>query len=250
MSKPKGKELEDWCKAWDEATHEEKMELIAPYGISYETARHWRSDCGIPNKTVVKPMCMTVEDIVGMRPAVNLDFVSFDIETSNLTADFSLVLSGVIKPYGREPIVFRADTYPEWQAGNKSNDKGIVLDIATELAKHAIVITHYGTYFDVPYLRAKMTYHSLPPLPHMFAIDSWAVAYKNFKVSSRKLKNLGKYFAIGEKEEVEGQLWMQAAYDGSTEALDKIVAHNIQDTILLEKLACLSFPFVKSIPRL
>lgn len=43
---------------------------------------------------------------------------------------------------------------------------------------------------------------------------------------------------------------MEAAYSGSKEAMDKIVAHNIQDCILLEKLACLTFPFIKSIPRL
>jgi hypothetical protein len=84
----------------------------------------------------------------------------------------------------------------------------------------------------------------------MFGIDTWQIAKKNFKVSTRRLKGLGEFFDIGEKDPVEGNLWMEAAYNGSREAMDRIVAHNIRDVELLERLACISFPYLKSIPRL
>jgi histidinol phosphatase-like enzyme len=84
----------------------------------------------------------------------------------------------------------------------------------------------------------------------MFAVDSWRIARDNFQVSSRRLKNLAEFFEIGNKEGVEGGLWMAAAYDGSKEAMDKIVEHNVIDVEVLEKLACLSFPYLKFIRRL
>lgn len=252
--KPEGDALIQWCETWDALGHEEKLLMCTRWGITYETARHWRSDSAdvVPvvdrRKSEEPKMQVSVEEILGMRPAVNLDFVSFDLETSNLTADFSILLCATIKPFGQEPIVFRADNYDTWEK-SRANDKGITTDIRDELAKHAIIIAHYGDRFDFPYLKAKMMRHGLPMLPPMFGIDSWKIARDNFKLSSRRLKNLGNYFDIGDKTQVEGSLWMEAAYNGSKAAMDRVVAHNIQDTIVLEKLLCLSFPYLRSIRK-
>jgi len=219
MTKPKTtEEWQEFCDHWDSADHQQKL-IIAEkkYGITYDSARHWRSDCPIPTmkETGVcpKPMRITVEQLLDMRPAVNLDFVSFDLETSNLKADFSIILSAVIKPFGQDPIVFRADSYSTWEK-NRGDDKQITTDIAKELKRHAIIITHYAVYFDIPFLRAKMVRHGLEPLPQMFAVDSWQIARKNFQVSSRRLKNLARFFRVGEKGQVEGDLWIAAAFDG------------------------------------
>ena len=252
MPIPIGKEQE-FCQAWDSASHQEKLKLAEQYKVSYDTARHWRSDCRVVPTSDSEPnMQMTIEDILGYRPAINLDFVSFDLETSNLNADFSVILSAAIKPFGQDTIIFRADRYPAWQRGLRRNDSGIVRDIVAELRKHAIVITHYGSdgRFDLPFLYAKMVKHGIDPLPTMFGIDSWKIARAKFKISSRRLANLGHFFDIGEKSGVDPNLWMEAVYDGSTEALDKIVEHNIIDVEVLEKLAALSFPYIRSIPKL
>ena len=252
--KPKGQDLIDWCQKWDTADHDKKVLLATNSGVTYGTAKHWRSEStDIPtlvgNGRTKRPMRIDTSELLTMKPSTHLDFVSFDIETSNLQADFSVLLSAVIKPYGQEPVVFRSDTYDSW-ANNRANDGDIVKDISSELQKHAIVITHYGDRFDIPFLRAKMVHHGLPPLPHMFGVDSWKIARNNFKVSSRRLKNLAHYFDIGEKEGVEGSLWMNASYNGSKEAMDEIVAHNIIDCEVLEKLASISFPYLKSIQKL
>lgn len=250
MNKPKTtEEWLAWCQRWDTADHEGKQRLSAEHGITYETARHWRSDCKVSKQEPKPTMRIDIGELLGQRPAVNLDFCSFDIETSNLDADFSILLSTVIKPFGQEPIVFRGDDYTEWDE-NRANDFQIVKDVTDELRRHAIIIGHYGDRFDIPYIRAKLVKHGLPPLPQMFGIDSWKIARDNFKVSSRRLKNLAEYFDIGEKEPVEGNLWVAAAYSGSREAMDKIVEHNIVDCEVLEKLAAISFPLLKSIRRI
>jgi uncharacterized protein YprB with RNaseH-like and TPR domain len=250
--KPEGSAWDKFVQEWQESDHDGKVELAKDFGVSYETCRHWVSDSGAgkkpaPSKT--PKMTVTIPELLAMRPSVELDFCSFDIETSNLNADFSIMLTACLKPYGKDTIVFRADNYPEWTK-DRANDYRIVKAVAEELRKHAVIITHYGLYFDIPFMRAKMVKHNLEPLPQMFAIDTWAIAKKSYKVSSRRLKNLVSFFDVGEKEPVEGPLWMKAAYDGDKEAMDKIVEHNIRDVEVLERLACLSFPYLRSIPKL
>ena len=250
--KPEGRAWDDFVEQWHDLAHEGKLDLCSKVGVSYETARHWLSDSGSarkPKTETLPKMMVTIPELLAMRPSVNLDFVSFDIETSNLQADFSIMLTACIKPYNQESKVFRADSYPEWKT-DRANDYQIVKAVAEELRKHAIVITHYGIYFDIPFLRAKMVKHNLEPLPQMFAVDTWSIARKSYKVSSRRLKGLADFFDVGEKEPVEGPLWMEAAYNGDREAMNKIVAHNIKDVEILEKLACLSFPYLRSIPKL
>jgi len=248
--KPSGEDWKWFIDEWYKRDHNGKVVLAEQFGVTYETMKHWVSDSGQTRTPIVEPkMTISVTELLAMRPSVELDFVMFDLETSNLQADFSILLTACIKPYGKDTIVFRADEYPEWKT-DRANDYKITKDVATELRKHAIVIGHFSSGFDIPFLRAKMTKHGLEPLPPMFGIDTWRIAKNNFRVSSRRLKNLSSFFDIGEKGQVEGALWMDAAYNGDKEAMDKIVEHNIRDVEVLEKLACISFPYLKSIPKL
>lgn len=253
MNKPKtDAERIEWAWRWDNGTHETKQDLCTEFGINYGTGRHWRSEFNVPRLDAPAPTAdtaQTLDEILAMRPSVNLDFASFDIETSNLNADFSIILSAVIKPFGKAPVIFRADSYPTWKA-KRGDDKLIVEDIARELEKHAIIVTHYGKGFDIPFLRAKMTQHGLHPLPPRFMVDSYSIARKNFKLSRRRLEALAEYFDIGKKSGVEGRLWIEAAYSGDRKAMDEIVKHNIVDCEILEKLAAMTFEYIKAIPKM
>lgn len=178
-----------------------------------------------------------------------LNFVGFDLETTNLKADFSIILSACIKPFGEEPIVFRADEYNrKWTTGDRKNDKAITAAILEELAKHAVIVVHYGS-FDIRYINAKAVRYDLPTLPNMFVMDTYSLAKSSLQVSRRRLDALASYFFGETKTIVEGELWMKAGMDGDIKALDEIVAHNIQDCILLERLAQVLFPFVRSLRR-
>lgn len=246
--KPEGKAWEEFVRRWHATDHMGKVAMAKAEGVKYDTTKHWISNAG--EAVGAEPtMTVTIPELLAMRPAKALDFVMFDIETSNLKADFSVLLTSCIKPYGQAPIVFRADEYPEWEK-HRADDSKIVAATANELKKHAIVVGHFSSRFDIPYLRAKMVKHGLEPLPQMFGIDTWRLAKNNFQVSSRRLKNLTRYFDLGEKEQVDGAIWMDAAYNGDKEAMDKIVEHNIQDVIVLEQLLCVSFPYLKFIPKL
>ena len=54
MPKPNGEQLQLWCRNWDKATHDEKVAMATESGITYESARHWRSDSGLPKQVEEK----------------------------------------------------------------------------------------------------------------------------------------------------------------------------------------------------
>ncbi len=257
--KPTGTTWIEFARIWAIANHETKLKQAALYGVSYDTAKHWilEGDTTPPINLVQPPTTPetpepdidVVSEILSIPARTQLDFVSLDIETSSLKADFSVLLTAVVKPFGQKPICFRSDNYPTWTT-HREDDRQIVADISREVSRHAVVITHYGRKFDVPYLRAKLTRYGLPNLPPMFGIDTWRIAKDNFCVGSRRLDALSSYFQLGSKSGVEGNLWMTAAYSGDKEAMDKIMAHNVQDCEILERLASMSFSYLKSMPRL
>uniref|UniRef100_A0A6M3KUZ6 Putative RNase_H superfamily protein n=1 Tax=viral metagenome TaxID=1070528 RepID=A0A6M3KUZ6_9ZZZZ len=250
QKRPIGQEWEQLVTAWYDANHAGKIAIARAYGATYGTLKHWISDQGATQKKEEsRSMQMNVKELLGMTPAKNLDFVMFDLETSGFDADWDILLTCAIKPFGQPTKTWRADVYPTW-ATERANDRQMTIDIATELATHAVVIGHYSSKFDVKFLRAKMIRHGLEPLPPMFGLDTWKIALDNFKVSNRRMRSLANFVGIGEKEEVDGTRWMRAAFNGDTKAMDAILAHNILDVEILEKLACLSFGYVKSIPRL
>ena len=52
--KPDGQALHNWCMLWDMADHQAKLMLCDEYGVTYDTAKHWRSDSGIERKTIME----------------------------------------------------------------------------------------------------------------------------------------------------------------------------------------------------
>jgi len=256
--KPVGAAWEDFKQKWAASDHEHKLYMCADFGVTYDTARHWIAqgdtssavqEAAIATEDEPTEALEAIMDTMAIPTRTMLDFVSFDLETTNLTADFSIIMCACIKPFGQDAIVFRGDSYPTWRE-NRSNDQPIVVDITNELSKHAVVLTHYGTNFDIRYLRGKLARYGLPNLPPMFGVDTYQVAKQNFKVSRRRLETLGEYFQLGEKSGVKGNLWLDASLNGNSRALDAIVAHCIVDVELLEKLGALSFPYMRSIKRL
>ena len=88
---------------------------------------------------------------------MGLSAATFDIETTNLNADFGVVLCGVVLPHDSRarPIVFRADQINKRWAQCRSDDSGVVRAITAELSKYDVLIAHNGARFDIPYLKTR-----------------------------------------------------------------------------------------------
>lgn len=151
--KPEGQEYTKFCTAWDSATHEQKKDMAKNvYGCTYDTAKHWRSEGNTERIEAVEAcpgapgredMLTAIGEILATRPIVDLDFVCFDLETTNLKADFSVLLTAAIKPFGKDTLIWRADDYPTWK-NERADDSAMVADVARELGKHSVVVSHYG----------------------------------------------------------------------------------------------------------
>lgn len=160
----------------------------------------------------------------------------FDLETTNLSADFGVVLCGVIKPADGTCKVFRADKLnPKWLT-TRSNDKRVVQAIVQELSQYDIWIAHNGNRFDVPFLRTRLAKWGLEALPAKKLIDPVFLARNKMKMSYNSLKSLAQFLGVDSKTEVSGDYWLQAALDGNTRAMTYIVDHCVQDVLVLEKV--------------
>ena len=160
--KPRGAEWEAFVEEWYINNHEGKLALAKRYDITYDTAKHFISESGATRKQVREELPTgkvaqeeAIKEVLALTPRAKLYFSAFDIEATGLKADFSVLLSAVIKPYGQEPTVFRADDYPNWAEGKRGDDFSICRAIAQELAQHAVIFTHYGTGYDIKYLRQR-----------------------------------------------------------------------------------------------
>jgi uncharacterized protein YprB with RNaseH-like and TPR domain len=161
----------------------------------------------------------------------------FDLETTNLSADFGVILCGVIKPAGGKARVFRADHLnPRWPRG-RSDDSHTLRAIVEELDKWDIWIVHNGNRFDIPFLRTRLLKHHLPALPSKKLVDPVLLARNKLRMSYNSLEQIANHMGVNSKTEVHPDLWVKAGLDGDRRAMSYIVKHCVEDVKTLEKVA-------------
>lgn len=112
-----------------------------------------------------------------------------------------------------------------------------------------IVLAHNGSRFDVPKLNSRFLLNGLmPPNPYR-QIDTLQVARKEFGFSSNKLDALAGYLGIEHKSDTNFNLWKRCLA-GEQEALDYMLAYNIKDVEILEKVYLKLRPWIKNHPNI
>lgn len=160
----------------------------------------------------------------------------FDIEASNLDADYGIMLSWAIKPSDSDKVIGDVLTPEDVKKGYE--DKRIVESCIDALGKFDRVVTYYGTGFDLPFLRARalivgVDFPTFGTLKHK---DIYYTIKSKFKLSSRRLENacrqlLGKT----DKTRIDAKYWRNGVR-GDKESLEYIFEHNTYDCLDLEKL--------------
>ncbi len=160
-----------------------------------------------------------------------------DIEASNLDANWGFVLTWCIKYRGEDKIV--SDTITQKELYNGIFDKRIIKSLLEELKNVDIVVTYYGTGFDIPYIRTRATFWGLeeefPAFGKMYHWDLYYKVRRAFKLNSNRLGTVTKFFGIEGKTHLDPQWFMRAKY-GHKKALKELLYHNEEDVIILEKL--------------
>jgi len=167
---------------------------------------------------------------------------TMDLETSNLKANFGVVLCGVYKPMGGKHQVLRLDDFTDkW-----SEDRDLVAALIAELSTPLILVAHNGVRFDRPFLNARAARWGLAPLnPRGRIIDPVVVARRHFAMSWNGLESLSVFLQTKHrKHPVDGGLWLRAILDHDKSAMDEIVEHCVNDVLVLEEVVEQLQPYI------
>jgi len=78
-----------------------------------------------------------------------------DIETTNLNANFGVILCWSIKPLNQEVVSDILSPKDFKSADEFYIDKRVVKSLIQEMMKYDRLVTHYGTRFDIPFIRSR-----------------------------------------------------------------------------------------------
>ncbi len=120
--------------------------------------------------------------------------------------------------------------------GKDRDDENLVKELIPVMNDADEIVAHYGSGFDVPWVRTRAMYHGvIAPIWKVVDTKSWSSGY--FLLNSNKLDYLAKYLDIGTKIRTEYDLWKDATMGNAKTAkaaLDKMVRYNKHDVELLE----------------
>lgn len=159
-----------------------------------------------------------------------------DIETDNLNADVGVMLSYYIKTRGKEEYFCDCITAKDLKAKDKFTiDKRIIQKLIDDMKKFDIIVTYYGTGFDIPFIRARALKHNLnfPEYGAYTHIDLYYIARSKLKITRKSLDNVCRLLGIKGKTHVDMSVWFNARY-GDVKSLKYIMDHNKWDVVILE----------------
>lgn len=159
----------------------------------------------------------------------------FDIETSNLDANYGIMFSYCIKPAGKREITGRLITSKELK---KDLDKEVCKQLLIDISKFDKLVGYYSTKFDIPFIRTRCIRHGLefPEYGQLFHKDVYYIIRNKFKLH-RNRQEIACRFLLGktEKTHLLPETWMRAM-QGDKKSLQYIYDHNKRDVRDLERL--------------
>lgn len=188
------------------------------------------------------PACFAQAEVVDRRPVKTPWFEEsgmrmgyLDIESDGLKADFSTMLSWAIKPKGQNKVV--TDVITKKDIFDGDIDKRLIESILDEMSKYKIIVTYYGTGFDIPYIRAKALHYGLrfPSFSELYHFDLYYTVKSKLCISRKSLDNACDYLGIEGKTPLDKDTWRAAKY-GNKKALEEVLVHNVADVVILEEL--------------
>lgn len=162
--------------------------------------------------------------------------LSWDIEASNLAADFGVILCVGFKEVGKgKPEVYNILDYKGVDLIAK--EKNLLKAVSTRLLDSDVWLTHFGTWYDVPFVNTRLLYHKLPVLPANYAhIDTWKISKNRLKMRNNRLITLSEFMGTeDEKNAIKPEQWIRAL-GGHRPSMAYIVEHCRRDVVVLEEV--------------
>ncbi|MEM3169713.1 MAG: ribonuclease H-like domain-containing protein [Candidatus Nitrosotenuis sp.] len=161
----------------------------------------------------------------------------FDIETTNLSADYGRILCCGFKYLNKKPFIVSQDQFSDYRR-KLWDDRKVVEKIKTVLESADILVSYNGRRFDIPFINSRLLYHGFSALKKQRHIDLyWIIKYK-YKLHRDSLKAVEDFFFETKqplKTPVTPVHWNKAAAGVKT-SLEYVKRHCLNDVLLLERL--------------
>jgi uncharacterized protein YprB with RNaseH-like and TPR domain len=177
----------------------------------------------------------------------------WDLETTDLNADWGRLICMGWKWLDKKRVHLLKDVdYGGRNQYGLFDDSKLVLACRDILEQADAWVTHFGTYFDIPFLNARLLHHGYSPLPQDPLIrqeDTWFLAKRGIKIKSRHLDRIAKHIGTKAKKTlVEPEIWLKASA-GYKPALKYIYEHCRKDILVLEEVFLALRPFSRKLPN-
>jgi DNA polymerase elongation subunit (family B) len=180
----------------------------------------------------------------------NLKVLLFDIEATNLSANFGYVLCIAYKWLHEKKVhTISITDFPRFKK-DVTNDIDVLKAFEKVFNKADAVIHHYGDKFDIPFLQTRRLIHGLKVLPAVSSIDTWKIVKYKLKLTNNRLATLIKSLGTPtQKTPLTGPIWTRAAA-GHKASINYVKKHCIADAKSLEEIYLKIAPLMGNHPKI
>lgn len=168
-----------------------------------------------------------------------------DIESTNLAADFGIILCYCIADADSDTIYHRVITKGDLK---DCLDKRVVEQCLKDMRKFDRLVGFYSTKFDIPFIRTRAVALGIEDFPEYGEIihnDLYYAVRNKFRLSSNRLENACRILLGNtEKTRIESKYWIKAL-QGDVDSLAYILDHCKKDVTDLKKLYNKLIPYRK-----
>ncbi len=176
--------------------------------------------------------------------------MTFDIETTNLGANYGFMLAAAWTVVGEKKItcvdISQSPTFNK--RNGASNDKWVVQQVAEALDGADIIVGWYSQKFDYPYIQTRLLHHKLKPMGPKPHVDGWRIARYQMKLNNNRLQTLTNFFGYEDKTPLKNDVWV-AAMTGDKASIKYVARHCIRDVEITEKVYLKIRPLMTTHPN-
>jgi len=181
-----------------------------------------------------------------------MKILSMDIEASNLSADFGIVLTfgSKVVGVGKPEVLNILDYLYKGSRDLIRAERRLLKDVSKRMLESDIWLTHFGTWYDLPFINSRLLYHNLPVLPPSYPhIDTWKIAKNRLKLRNNRLNTVQEFLLLpSENNAINPEQWIRAL-GGHKASMDYIVEHNRRDVLVWEEAYNLLRPLILDHPN-
>jgi len=172
-----------------------------------------------------------------------------DIETSNLSPGFGVVICWCIKDSLSDYIYY--DHLNKKDVFSDDEDKRVIQSVIDEMKNFDRIVGHYSSRFDIPFLRTRAVMHDnkgalgFPKQGTLIHTDTWMMAKSKFKFHSNRQNIIAEtLFNHTIKTRIDHKAWRRAL-QGDEKAILESLDHCQKDVLELEENFKAMLPFYR-----